>query len=84
MVALVELATAIVATIKVAVFFPAVTVTVEGTVALGLLELREMTVPAVGAGPVKVTVPVDEVPPLTEVGARVSELSDAAAMLSVA
>ena len=36
------------------------------------------TIPAVGAGPVNVTVPVDEVPPLTLDGLRISEVIAAA------
>ena len=83
-VALVDVVTAMVATVKVAELVPAATVTVDGTVALELFELRVMTAPPVGAGPFKVTVAVEEVPPFTEVGASVSELRDAAAMLRVA
>jgi len=52
--------TVLVETVKVAVVFPEVTVTLAGTVAT-LVELLERvtTVPAVGAGPDIVTVPVD-------------------------
>jgi hypothetical protein len=68
--------TVFVVTVKVAVVFPEVTVTLAGTVATAveLLE-RVTTVPAEGAGPVIVTVPVEGTPPLTEVGLNVSELT---------
>jgi len=43
------------------------------------LSLASVTVnPAVGAGPVRVTVPADEAPPVTEVGLTVTEDSPAA------
>jgi hypothetical protein len=42
------------------------------------------TAPPLGAGPFKVTVPVEEVPPITEVGLRVTELSVAAETVKVA
>lgn len=83
-VAFVDVATAMVVTVKVAVLVPAATVTVDGTLALKLFELRVMAVPPVRAGPFKVTVAVEEVPPFTDVGVSVSELRDAAAMLRVA
>ena len=47
---------------------PAGTVTVAGTWAAGSLELKVTTVPPVGAVPVRVTVPVELVPPVTELG----------------
>jgi len=47
---------------------PVVTVTTEGTITLEMLELRCTNVPDDGAGPFKVTVPVDFKPPATEVG----------------
>lgn len=61
-------ATAVVDTVNVAVDAAAATVTVAGTVAEALPELNGTDVPAVGAGPVRVTVPVDVVPPTTDVG----------------
>jgi hypothetical protein len=65
--------------VKVAVVAPAATVTDAGTWAAAvLLELRETTAPPVGAGPLRVTVPVEGLPPTTEVGARPRELSPAA------
>ena len=68
------LVTVLVETVKVAVVFPAATVTLEGTVAteVELLE-RFTTVPADGAGPESVTVPVDGDPPLTVVGFNATE-----------
>ena len=69
----VELATAIVVTCTVARVSPAATVMLAGTVAAEVLLLdRETTVPAVGAGPLSITVPVDGLPPLTLVGLTVS------------
>jgi hypothetical protein len=67
-------ATAPVVTAKVVVEEPAGTVTVAGTVAEEPFELVVTTVPPVGAGPVSVIVAVDEVPPVTDVGFRVSPL----------
>ena len=48
-----------------AVFDPAATVTLAGTVAYDELDDSCTTVPPVGAVPVSVTVPVTELPPLT-------------------
>ena len=47
---------------------PTRTVTEVGTVALVLFEPRFTTVPPVGAGPVRVTVPDALLPPVTDVG----------------
>jgi hypothetical protein len=58
--------------VKVAEVAPAATVTLEGGTALVLLEVSATASPPVGAAPVKVTVPVDEVPPITEVGETAS------------
>jgi hypothetical protein len=75
MVAVAGLVTASVVTVNVAVEDPAGTVTVAGTVAALVLLLDRFTVmPAPLAAPVRVTVPVDVVPPRTLVG-----LSDTAA-----
>jgi len=62
-----------VVTVKVFVVVPAATVTLAGTVATAVLELeRVTTAPPVGAAPLRVTVPVDELPPTTVVGERVT------------
>ena len=74
MVTEVEVATAVVVTVKVPEVAPAATVTLAGTVATDVLLLeRVTTAPPVGAGPLRVTVPVEEVPPVTLVGFRVTE-----------
>jgi len=54
--------------LKFAEVFPAGTVTVDGGVAFALLDANFTTIPAVGAAPLSVTVPVEGVPPVTEVG----------------
>jgi hypothetical protein len=70
-------ATAEVVTVNVAVVAPAATVTEPGTVALELLDDKVTVVPLGPAAPVRVTVPVEEVPPTTEVGltARLESLA---------
>ena len=63
--------------VKFAVVVPEATVTLAGTCAAAVLLLdRVTTAPPVGAAPAKVTVPVDEFPPTTEVGLTVTVLSD--------
>lgn len=51
---------------------PAETLTVEGTVTVDWLLLRVTVAPPCGAGPERVTVPVEDDPPLTLVGFRLS------------
>ena len=81
----VEVTTDFVVIVKVALVFPASTVTLAGTVATAVeLLVRVTTVPAAGAGPEIVTVPVDEVSPLTVVGFRVREVSAGAVTVRVA
>lgn len=67
--------TAVVLTRNVAVFWPAATVTVLGTVTEVSLQERETMRPPVGAGPENVTVPVELSPPGKVVGFSVSEAS---------
>jgi hypothetical protein len=75
-VTVVEKTTTDVFTMKVALVAPATTVTLAGTLATeGLLLERETTAPPLGAGPLNVTVPVDELPPVTLDGLRLSEES---------
>jgi hypothetical protein len=81
----VEEETAAVVTAKVAVVLPAATVTEAGTVAAAVLLLDKVTVaPLVGAAAANVTVPVDVVPPVTEVGLKLSELKEIGATVRVA
>jgi hypothetical protein len=74
-VAEVEMRTIDVFTVKVALVAPAGTVTLEGTVAAPVLLLESRTcAPPAGAGPLSVTVPVEDcAPPTTLVGLSVSE-----------
>jgi hypothetical protein len=64
----VEVLTATVVAWKVMLLVLASTVTLDGTVTALLLLCSETEMPPVGAGPVNVTVPVDGLPPTTEVG----------------
>ncbi len=69
-----EVATALVVTVKVALVAPAATVTLAGTVATAVLLLERLTVaPPLGAAPLSVTVPCEELPPVTLLGFSVSE-----------
>jgi hypothetical protein len=71
MVTFVEDVTVFVVTVKVAVVAPPATVTFAGTVAADVMLLeRVTTIPPAGAGPVRVTIPVDGLPPCTLVGLR--------------
>jgi len=68
------LATGLVLTVKVAVVAPAATVTLVGTVAADVLLLLSVTrAPPVGAAALSLTVPVDEAPPVTDVGLKLVE-----------
>lgn len=73
-VAEVEMITAEVFTVKVALVLPAGTVTLAGTLAAPLLLESITCAPPAGAGPLSVTVPVDDCkPPTTLLGFNVSE-----------
>src|SRR5947207_14192308 len=69
----VDAATALVLIVKVAVVLAAGTVTLEGTLAAVLLLESVTCAPPAGAGPLSVTVPVEEFPPATLVGFSASE-----------
>ena len=62
-------------TVKVALMAPAGTVTLEGTLATAVLLLESVTwAPPAGAGPLRVTVPVEAcTPPTTFVGFSLNE-----------
>lgn len=66
---MVDAATALVVTVNDALVAPAATVTLDGTLATVVLLLESATcTPPEGAGPLSVTVPVDEFPPVTLAG----------------
>ncbi len=72
-VAEVEMRTMEVFTVKVALVAPAGTVTRAGTFAALLLLESSTCAPPAGAGPLSVTVPVEDDPPITLLGLSVSE-----------
>ena len=85
MVTEVDVDTALVLTVKVAMVAPARTVTLAGTVAAAVLLLERVTdAPPVGAGPLRVTVPVEELPPVTLAGLRLNEETVAGVTVSKA
>lgn len=70
----VDEATVLVVHVKLALLFPAGTVTVGGTLAAALLLESNTWASPTGAGPLSVTVPVDDcAPPVTPAGTRASE-----------
>jgi hypothetical protein len=72
-----------VVTVKVAEEDPAATVTLAGVVELALLSESVTTMPPAGAKPVRVTVPVEELPPATGVGLMATEVNAAGFTVSV-
>lgn len=78
------LVTGLVVIVKVAVGAPDGTVTLVGTCAAAVLLLESVTrAPPVGALPLRVTVPVDEFPPITEVGFLAMDVRVAAVTVRV-
>src|SRR5262245_60455776 len=74
MVAIVDAATGLVLILKVVLLLPAGMVTLAGTLAAALLLESLTCAPAAGAGPLRVTVPVDDcAPPVTLFGFSVSD-----------
>ena len=74
-VTVVDALTALVLTVNVALVAPSATVTLEGTVATDVSLLESATcAPPDGAGPLSVTMPVEEFPPVTLVGLNVREV----------
>ena len=75
-VAVADAVTPTVVIVNVAEVDPAGIATVEGTVAsFVLLEVRVTVAPPVGAATLRATVPVDDAPPMSEVGVNVSDAS---------
>jgi hypothetical protein len=70
--------------VKVPVVLPADTVTLPGRVAFVELLASLTTKPPVGARPLKVTVPVEEAPPVTLVGFKPTETREAGFTVKVA
>jgi len=60
--------------VKVAVDFPAATVTLAGTVTAALPLANVMGKPPLGAAPLSVTVPVEEAPPVSEAGLKLTDI----------
>lgn len=76
--------TELVPAVKLADEAPAATVTVAGTVAFKRLDESWTETPPVGAGPVSVTVPVDELPPVTVLGENDTALGTGGEMVRIA
>ena len=74
--------TTLVLAVNVALVAPAATVTLAGTRATLVLLLESaICAPPAGAGPLSVTVPVDEFPPVTLAGFTASDDSETAVVL---
>ena len=81
----VEVLTALVVTGNVTLIAPAATVTLAGTVAAAVSPLDIVTVaPPVGAALLRVTVPVEELPPVTVAGFTLSPDNAGGLTVSVA
>ena len=78
----VELATALVPTLKLALVAPAATVTLAGTEAAALLSESWTIAPPAGAGPSSDTVPVTALPPVTLPRLRLSAATRGGATVS--
>ena len=77
--------TGLVVTVNVMLLAPAGMVAVAGTRATAvLLVLTATTAPEGGAAPFSVRVPVEDVPPVTVVGFKVTEVKEATVTLSIA
>ena len=83
-VAVVLEATAVVVTVNVAVVAPAATLTDAGVCAEALLDPSVTLAPPDGAGPVRVTVPVDGKPPITDAGESATDCKAGGFTVSVA
>jgi hypothetical protein len=82
---LVDLETNLVETVNVALVLPAGIVTLAGTVAVAVaLLVRATTAPPGGAGPESATVPVEDIPPITDAGLNLTEFSAAGVTVRVA
>lgn len=77
-------ATGAVVIVNVAVVAPAETVTLAGTLAAVLLSVNVTTTPPAGAAPLSLTVPVELLPPMTEVGLKLSVVTAGGLTVSVA
>jgi hypothetical protein len=85
MVTEVDVATALVVSVKVALVAPAGTLTPDGTLAAALLLESATRAPPLGAGPFNVTVPVGEnVPPVMLVGLKANAEGTGGRTVSVA
>src|ERR1700722_12053168 len=73
MVTEVDAVTALVFAVNAAFVAPAATATLVGTVAADALLERKTTAPPLGAAALRVTVPVEEAPPMTLVGLSIME-----------
>lgn len=70
--------TRVVLMVNAALVLPLATVTLAGTLAEDELSLSDTTTPPLGAAPLKVTVPLELIPPVTVVGLSEREFSTTA------